>query len=162
VNALLMSPLAAGLFHKAVLMSAPYYLPTAVATANLRANLLVQKLLIRDDLAVDYAAAAAYQAANLSSAGAVTAFLNAHTTAEIVQAQVDPTVALSNDGTPGYNPTLGSAGAFYEDGAVLPAPAAAGGFGWYDALVAGNYNKVPMIFGTTADEASSSSSPRSR
>jgi para-nitrobenzyl esterase len=152
VNALLMSPLAAGLFHKAVLMSAPYYLPTPTAVASLRANLLVQKLIIRDDLAADYASAAAYQAANLATAGAVTAFLNAHSTSQIVQAQVDAAVAFPDDGTPGYNPTLGAAGAFYEDGAVLPAPAVAGGFGWYDALVAGTYNKVPLIFGTTADE----------
>ncbi|CAG1018058.1 acetylcholinesterase [Burkholderiaceae bacterium] len=139
VWALLASPLASGLFHKAVPLSGgislasnlpPGTIPTLnppAASAN-QANGLVARLLIADGLAADMAAAQTL-VAGMSSAE-VAAYMRAK------DAQVILSTLLAN-GLTGSGPI--------PDGTVVPANP-------ISAIEAGNYNKVPVLAGMTAEE----------
>lgn len=139
VWALLASPLASGLFHKAVPLSGGISLasnlpPGTIATLNPpaasanQANGLVDRLLIADGLAADMAAAQTL-VAGMSSAE-VAAYMRAK------DAQVILSTLLAN-GLTGSGPI--------PDGTVVPANP-------ISAIEAGNYNKVPVLAGMTAEE----------
>lgn len=137
--ALLASPLAAGLFHKAVPISGgislasnlpPGMLPTLnpASTYLAQGNALLAKLLIADGKASDTASASAYIATQTSAQ--IADYLRGKPGSTIL------TTLLAN-GLTGSGPI--------PDGVVLPTNPIA-------AMAAGSYNKVPVLAGNTADE----------
>ena len=139
VWALLASPLAAGLFHKAVPLSGGISLatnlpPGTIPTLNpattyaAQGNALLVKLLIADGKAGDTASAAAFVATQ--SSAQIADYLRAKSGGAIL------TTLLAN-GLTGSGPI--------PDGAVVPADPIA-------AIAAGNYNKMPVLAGNTAEE----------
>ncbi len=137
--ALLTTPLAAGLFHKAVPLSGGISLasnlpagiiPTLnpASTYATQGNNLLYKLLIADGKATDTASAQAYIATQ--TAAQIADYLRAKDGGAIL------TTVLTG-GLTGSGPI--------PDGAMLPTDPIA-------AIAAGNYNKVPVLAGNTADE----------
>lgn len=137
--ALLASPLAAGLFHKAVPISGGIslasnlpagMLPTLnpASTYLAQGNGLLAKLLIADGKASDAASASAYIATQTSAQ--IADYLRAKPGSTIL------TTLLVN-GLTGSGPI--------PDGVVVPTNPIA-------AMAAGSYNKVPVLAGNTADE----------
>ncbi|HMA07326.1 MAG TPA: carboxylesterase family protein, partial [Ramlibacter sp.] len=137
--ALLTSPLAAGLFHKAVPLSGGISLasnlpagmiPTLspASTYAAQGTNLLNKLLIADGKATDTASAQAYVATQ--TAAQIADYLRAKDGGAIL------TTVLTG-GLTGSGPI--------PDGAMLPTDPIA-------AIAAGNYNKVPVLAGNTADE----------
>lgn len=137
--ALLASPLAAGLFHKAVPISGgislasnlpPGMLPTLnpASTYLAQGNALLAKLLIADGKASDTASASAYVATQTSAQ--IADYLRGKPGSTIL------TTLLVN-GLTGSGPI--------PDGVVVPTNPIA-------AMAAGSYNKVPVLAGNTADE----------
>lgn len=124
---LLQSPLAAGKFHRAICMSGiPNGYPAAVGT--LAAEVLIDKLLVETGRAASLAQAAA-QRIGMSHAQ-VRDLLRGATAAQIMKHTPSPVV-------PGH----------FTDGTVIRA-------GGLVDLVKGNYNKVPLMVGSTRDEGS--------
>ena len=137
VVAMMVSPLAAGLYHKAIVQSGGLRL-TPMAEAEeygagdaTTSRDLVDNLLMADDPSLDRDAARARQAA--MSGGEVAGYLRSKTASEILSAQGEAGLA----GTP----TL------LADGHVLPA-----GVRTADLFAAGRYNVTPVILGTNRDE----------
>ncbi len=137
--ALVASPLAAGLFHKAIPLSGGISLATnlpagTLATLNpasayaTQGNALLVKLLIADGKATDTATAQAYVATQ--SSAQIADYLRAKDAGAILT-----TVLTGNLGGSGPIP----------DGTLIPTDPIA-------AIAAGNYNKVPVLAGNTADE----------
>lgn len=137
--ALVASPLAAGLFHKAVPVSGgislasnlpPGMLPTLnpATTYLAQANGLLVKLLIADGKATDTAAATAYIATQ--TAAQIADYLRAKAGETIL------TTLLAN-GLTGSGPI--------PDGALVPTDPIA-------AIATGHYNKMPVLAGNTAEE----------
>ena len=137
--ALLASPLAAGLFQKAVPLSGGISLasnlpagmiPTLspASTYAAQGNGLLYKLLIADGKAIDTASAQAFAATQTPAQ--IADYLRAKDAGAIL------TTVLTGG--------LGGSGPI-PDGALLPADPIA-------AIAAGNYNKVPVLAGNTADE----------
>jgi para-nitrobenzyl esterase len=137
--ALLATPSAAGLFHKAVPLSGgislasnlpagaiPALVPATTYAAQ--ASALLARLLIADGRATDLAGAQAVAAG--MSAAEVAAYLRGK------DGKVLLTTLLAN-GLSGSGPI--------PDGSFLPANP-------INAMAAGNYNKVPVLAGTTAEE----------
>ena len=137
VVAMMVSPLAAGLYHKAIVQSGGLRLvPVAEAEEYAAGDAtssrdLVDNLLIADDLNLDRDAARGRQAA--MSDAELAAYLRSKTASEILAAQ--------GGGGLGGTPTL------LGDGHVLPADLQT------EALLAeGRYNVTPVILGTNRDE----------
>jgi para-nitrobenzyl esterase len=139
VWALMASPLAAGLFHKAVPLSGGISLasnlpPGTIATLNpastylAQANGLLARLVIADGLAADLAAAQAWIATQ--SATQIADYLRGKSGATLL------TTLLVN-GLTGSGPI--------PDGTLLPADP-------IGAIAAGHYNKVPVLAGNTGEE----------
>lgn len=137
--ALMASPLAAGLFHKAVPISGgislasnlpPGMLPTLnpASTYLAQGNGLLARLLIADGKASDTAGASAYIATQTSTQ--IADYLRAKPGSTLL------TTLLAN-GLTGSGPI--------PDGVVVPTDPIA-------AMAAGRYNKVPVLAGNTADE----------
>jgi len=137
--ALMASPLAAGLFHKAVPISGGISLASNLPTGMLptlnpastylaQANALLTKLLIADGKASDTATATAYIATQTSAQ--IADYLRSKSGGTVLS-------TLLANGLTGSGPI--------PDGAVLPADPIA-------AMAAGRYNKVPVLAGNTADE----------
>jgi len=137
--ALLTSPLAAGLFHKAVPLSGGISLasnlpagtiPTLnpASTYAAQGNALLVKLLIADGKATDTTSAQAFIATQ--TAAQVADYLRAKDAGAIL------TTVLTG-GLTGSGPI--------PDGSVIPTDPIA-------AIAAGSYNKVPVLAGNTADE----------
>ncbi|MCJ0763263.1 carboxylesterase/lipase family protein [Variovorax terrae] len=137
--ALMASPLAAGLFHKAVPLSggislasnlAPGMLPTLnPASAYLaQGNALLLNLLVADGKAADLAAAQVY--AGTQTPAQIADYLRGKDAKAILAM-----VLAKGLSTSGPIP----------DGTVLPADPIA-------AMASGHYNKVPVLAGNTADE----------
>lgn len=129
VWALLVSPLSAGLMHKAAPLSGGIANATRAA-AQTYAKALLNAVAIADGKATDAASAQAWLATQTNAQ--VAAYLRALTAAKLL------TVMLAN-------PQLGNAPAPIEDGSVLPVNAIA-------ALAAGQYTKLPLLVGNTKDE----------
>lgn len=137
--ALMASPLAAGLFHKAVPISGGIslasnlpagMLPTLnpASTYLAQANALLGKLLIADGKATDTATATTYIATQTSAQ--IADYLRSKSGSTVLS-------TLLLNGLTGSGPI--------PDGAVLPTDPIA-------AMAAGNYNKVPVLAGNTAEE----------
>lgn len=124
---LLQSPLAAGKFHRAMCMSGlPNGYPSVVG--HLAADALIDKLLVDTGRASTPLQAAAQRA--LMSAEQIRALLHGASAAQIMKFTPAPVV-------PGH----------FTDGTVIRA-------GGLLDLVAGRYNKMPLMIGTTRDEGS--------
>lgn len=129
VWAMVLTPGAEGLMHKAVSMSGG--ISTAPpATAQTYARGLLQAMVIADGKATDAATAQAFLATQ--SAAQVAAYVRGKSADDIIK------VSLAN-------PALGNAPAVIADGTVIPASPAA-------AIAAGNYRRVPMLAGNTQEE----------
>jgi para-nitrobenzyl esterase len=137
--ALLASPMAAGLFHKAIPLSGgislasnlpPGMIPTLspASTYAAQGNGLLYKLLIADGRATDTASAQAFAATQ--TAAQIADYLRSKDAGAIL------TTVLTG--------ALGGSGPI-PDGALVPTDPIA-------AIAAGNYNKVPVLAGNTADE----------
>jgi para-nitrobenzyl esterase len=126
---LVTSPLATGLFHKAVPLSGGVA-NSSRATAQTYAKALLNALVIADGKATDGPTALAWLATQTDAQ--VAAWLRAQSSSTLL------TVMLAN-------PQFGNAPAPIEDGTVIPVNAAA-------TLAAGTYNKVPLLVGNTKDE----------
>jgi len=124
---LLQSPLAAGKMHRALCMSGiPNGYPAVVG--NVAAELLIDNLLVANGSAANLVQAAA-QRAGMTSAQ-VAALLRNASAAQIMKYTPSPVL-------PGH----------FTDGTVIRA-------GGLADLVAGNYNRVPLMIGSTHDEGS--------
>ena len=147
VNALIVSPLAAGLFHKAISLSGGLGGSSMTAAVN-KANAIINALLIKDRLATDKASADAYRTAQ--SDEWIRNYLMTKTAADLYGIQVDPTGGKWGTGSRTFEPgsttaTLWGTVAPIADGTVLPTSAT-------NAVKAGNFNKVPQIVGNTSEE----------
>jgi para-nitrobenzyl esterase len=131
VLSLIASPLARGLFHRALVQSGASA-TTTMAKAEERAGAMLADLLVRNRRARDRADAARVAAA--MSAEDLRAYLRG-TTAKRIFTRYAPGPTGMVD-----NPSL------FRDGVVLPAEG-------YRVLETGSYaNKVPLVIGTNADE----------
>jgi len=126
---LLVSPSAAGLFHKAVPMSGGIA-NASRAVAQTYSKALLNAIVIADGKATDATSAQAWLATQNDAQ--VAAYLRGLSANQLL------TTMLAN-------PQLGNAPAPIEDGTVLPATSLA-------ALAAGQYNHVPLLAGNTRDE----------
>ncbi len=147
VNALIVSPLAAGLFHKAIPLSGGVG-GSAPAVAVNKANAIINALLIKDRLATDKASADAFRTAQ--SNAWIKNYLMTKTDADLYSIQVDPTGGKWGTGSRTFEPgsataTLWSTVAPITDGTVIPANVTT-------AITSGNFNKVPQLVGYTAEE----------
>ena len=137
--ALITSPLTAGLFHKAIPLSGGISLATNLPPGNIptlnppatylnQGNQLLWNLLIADGKAADLASAQAYAATQ-------------------TDAQIADYLRTKDAGTiltTGLTKGLTGSGPIPEGTVVSPDPIA--------AIAAGNYRKVPILAGNTADE----------
>jgi para-nitrobenzyl esterase len=139
VYALLTSPLASGLFQKAVPLSGGISLATNLPRGNIptlnpattyaaQGNALLVNLLIADGKATDAASAQAYIASQ--SAADLAAYVRSKDAGTIL-------TTLLVKGLTGSGPI--------PDGTVIPTDPIA-------AITAGKYNKMPVLAGNTADE----------
>jgi para-nitrobenzyl esterase len=147
VNALIVSPLAAGLFQKAIPLSGGVS-ASPPATAVNKANAFINALLIKDGLATDKASADAYRATQ--SNAWIKNYLMSKTSADLYNIQVDPTGGKWGTGARTFEPgsstaTLWATVAPIADGTVMPANVTT-------AISSGNFNKVPLLVGNTAEE----------
>lgn len=147
VNALIVSPLAAGLFQKAIPLSGGVS-ASPPATAVNKANAFINALLIKDGLATDKASADAYRAAQ--SNAWIKNYLMSKTSADLYNIQVDPTGGKWGTGSRTFEPgsstaTLWATVAPIADGTVMPSNVTT-------AISSGNFNKVPLLVGNTAEE----------
>lgn len=147
VNALIASPLAAGLFHKAISMSGGIGGST-MAAAVAKSNAIINALLIKDKLATDKASADTYRAGQTDAW--IKNYLMGKTAADLYGIQVDPTGGKWGTGSRTFEPgsttaTLWGTVAPILDGTVQPANAT-------NAVKAGTFNKVPLLVGNTSEE----------
>ena len=147
VNALIVSPLAAGLFHKAISLSGGIGGSSPAAAVN-KSNAIINALLIKDRLATDKASADAYRAGQ--SAAWIRNYLMTKTGADLYGIQVDPTGGKWGTGSRTFEPgsttaTLWATVAPILDGTVMPANATT-------AIRNGSFSKVPHLIGNTAEE----------
>ena len=126
---LLVSPLSAGLFHKAVPLSGGIA-NASRAAAQTYSKALLEAIVVSDGKAGDVASADAWLATQTSAQ--VATWLRGIPADQVLK------VVLAN-------PKLGNAPAPIEDGNVVPVNAAA-------AIDAGQYQKVPVLAGNTRDE----------
>ena len=132
---LLISPITSGLFRGAFVQSAAMD-PYTVAYADTMTNTTINGLLIRDGLATDVASANAYRA-TMSNAQ-IEAYLRGKTAEQVMRTRRDGTGA---DGTG----TMPSHSAIRDGNVIRDAT-------WAGAIAAGNYNKVPVVIGSTRYE----------
>jgi len=147
VNALVVSPLAAGLFHKAISLSGGVGSSSTTAAVN-KANAIIDALLIKDRLATDKPSADAYRTAQSSEW--IKNYLMSKPAADLYNIQVDPTGGKWGTGSRTFEPgsttaTLWATVAPISDGTVMPANGTT-------AIRAGTFNKVPMLVGNTSEE----------
>jgi len=126
---LLVSPLSAGLFHKAVPMSGGIA-NSSRTTAQTYSKALLNAIVIADGKATDATTAQVWLATQTNAQ--VATYLRTFSASQLL------TVMLAN-------PQIGNAPAPIEDGTVLPVNSIA-------ALAAGQYQKVPLLAGNTRDE----------
>jgi para-nitrobenzyl esterase len=148
VYALIVSPLAAGLFHKAIALSGNVSSSSPTAAVN-KANSVINALLIADGLAVDKATADAYRTAQ--SSDWIKNYLMSKTGADLMRIQTDLTGGKWGTGVrvpePGLTTLLWNAIALIADGTVLPTTSPL-----TNVIKSGNFNKVPMLIGNTSEE----------
>ncbi|ANH67480.1 carboxylesterase/lipase family protein [Mitsuaria sp. 7] len=126
---LLVSPLTAGLFHKAVPMSGGI-VNASRATAQKYSQALLEVIAVADGKAADAVSARTWLATQTSAQ--IATYLRGLSADQLLKVML-------------ANPQLGNAPAPIEDGHVVPVNAVA-------ALDAGQYQKVPVLAGNTRDE----------
>ncbi len=131
VFCLVASPMAKGLYHRAISESGVIR-PFAPAQGEEHANNLIIKLLVKDGKAADEKAATAMLGA--MSAKDVATYLSSKKAQEFLELYPEGKIM----GLFRFPSSFG-------DGKVLPKD-------FYGALESGNYNKVPMILGTNKEE----------
>ena len=127
--ALVVSPLSAGLLHKAAPLSGGIAFNTQAAARSYGQGLL-EAFVIADGKATDSATAQAWLATQTHAQ--VASWLRGLPADQLVAVML-------------ANPQLGNARAAIEDGTVLPVNSRA-------AVAAGDFNQVPMLVGNTKDE----------
>jgi para-nitrobenzyl esterase len=132
VFCLLASPLANGLFHRAIAESGVIR-PSTPDQGAVHVNGIIAKLLVKDGRAVDEQAAATQLKA--MSAKEIEVYLRSKKAQDILEMYPEGKMA----GMIRFPTSL-------TDGTVLPKD-------FYGALESGNYNKVPLITGTNKEEA---------
>lgn len=147
VHGLILSPLATGLFHKAIPLSAGTGIYPPVAGEE-KANAFINALLIKDGYVVDKASADTYRTAQ--SNAWIKDYLTSKSTADLINVQVIPTGGKWGTGdfsmSPGTTDSLLADVVYlFADGNVLPKD-------HVEAIKSGNFNKVPQLVGMTADE----------
>lgn len=147
VNALIVSPLARGLFHKAVSLSGGIGGSSPAQAVN-KSNAILDALLIRDGLATDKASAEAFRTAQSNEW--TRNYLMSKPAAELYEIQVDRSGGRWGTGSRTFEPgsttaTLWGTVAPISDGTVMPANG-------YAAVQNGNFNKVPLLVGNTSEE----------
>lgn len=129
VTNLLISPLAAGLFHRAISESGG--MQTVPIDAGIaRANATIEKLLVADGTAEDEAAAKEYREG--MSLADIEEYLRAKDAEDIIEAQLNETGSMDGHDT-------------YEDGIVIPG-------GVVSVIESGDYNQVPVVLGSNQYE----------
>ena len=146
--ALIGSPLAAGLFHKAIPLSGNISSSSPTSAVN-KANSVINALLIADGLATDKASADGIETA-IGNAG-IKSYLMSKTGADLMRIQTDLTGGKWGTGVrvpePGSTTTLlWNAVALIADGTVLPST------NLTNVIKSGNFNKVPLLIGNTSEE----------
>ncbi|HEX9062065.1 MAG TPA: carboxylesterase family protein [Clostridia bacterium] len=129
---LLISPLAKGLFNKAVVESAGGT-DIPVSEGVRRSNLAIDRLLMKDGKCKDLDSAEAYRTSMTNEQ--IEAYLKGNSSEKIVQA------FINDDGSMAQ-------GAPFTDGVVLPGTVS-------DVIESGKYNHVPVIIGTNESEMKS-------
>lgn len=124
VTNLLISPLAAGLFHRAISESGGLT-TTSVDEGIAYANATIDNLLIADGTVEDKAATEKYREA--MSYAEIEEYLRGKDTGDIIEAQLNKYGSLDSH-------------CAYEDGVVLPGSV-------LSTIESGNYNQVPIILG---------------
>jgi para-nitrobenzyl esterase len=147
VNALVVSPLAADLFHKAVSLSGGIGGAAKTSAVN-KSNAIINAMLIKERFATDKASADAFRTAKSNEW--IRNYLMSKSAAELYSLQVDPTGGKFGTGSRTFEPgsttaTLWGTVAPISDGTVLPASSTT-------AVKAGTFNKVPILVGNTAEE----------
>jgi para-nitrobenzyl esterase len=148
VYALVASPLASGLFHKAIPLSGNVASSSPTAAVN-KANSVINALLIADGLAFDKASADAYRTAQGNDW--IRNYLMSKSGADLMRIQTNLTGGKWGTGVrvpePGLSTLLWNAVALVADGTVLPATTPL-----TSVIRGGNFNKVPMLVGNTSEE----------
>jgi len=129
VTNLLTSPLAAGLFHRAISESGGMTTVPVDAGVAL-ANATIEKLLVADGTAEDEAAAREYRQS--MSLAETAEYLRAKKAEDIIEAQIKETGAMDTHDA-------------YEDGVVIPDSV-------LSTIGSGDYNRVPVILGSNEYE----------
>jgi para-nitrobenzyl esterase len=147
VHGLIVSPLASGLFHKAIPLSGGASAGSTVA-AVAKANAFINALLIKDGLAKDKASADAYRTAQDNAW--LKNYLMSKSNTDLYDIQVDPNGGKWGTGSRSFEPgstsaTLWATVAPIADGTVVPGDLAT-------AIAGGKFNKVPQLIGNTAEE----------
>jgi para-nitrobenzyl esterase len=128
---LVASPMAKGLFHRAISQSGSIR-PSKPEAGAVHVNGILAKLMVKDGKAADVKAAQTALAA--MSPKEIESYMRSKTAADFLEMYPEGKVrGMINFPTS------------YSDGKVLPAD-------FYGALASGNYNKVPMITGTNKEE----------
>lgn len=129
---LLISPLAKGLFNKAVVESAGGS-DISVSEGVKRSNIAIDRLLVKDGKCKDLDSAEAYRASMTN--GQIETYLKGKSSEDIVRA------FINDDGSMAQ-------GAPFTDGVVLPGTVS-------DVIESGKYNHVPVIIGSNESEMKS-------
>jgi len=132
---LIVSPKGAGLFRAAFIQSAAMD-PFTVTAADSMTNTTIDGLLIRDGLAANAAAAAAYRATMTQAQ--IETYLRSKTAERLMMSRRDGTGAVGSGSMPTHS--------VIRDGVVIRDTT------WSAAIAAGTYNKVPVVIGATEDE----------
>lgn len=129
VTNLLISPLAVGLFHRAISQSGGMQ-TVSVDAGITRANTTIEKLLVSDGTAKDQSEAKEYRES--MSYAEIEEYLRVKDAKDIIEAQLDRFVSMNPYGA-------------YEDGVVIPGSV-------LSTIESGDYNRVPIILGSNEYE----------
>jgi para-nitrobenzyl esterase len=146
VYSMLASPLAAGLFHKAIVHSG-FSQSCSLASAQQKAQDMLDRLLIQDGYAQDAHTAEQFLQDQQAQLGEeqykqwIRQYLRSKTIPEIYAPQNSVPMAASQYDALSSDASMG----IYEDGYVIPASP-------LECLRTGNYNRVPLLIGCTMEE----------
>ena len=129
VTNLLISPLAAGLFHRAISQSGGMQ-TVSIDQGVARANATIENLLVADGTAKDQAAAKQYQEG--MSLAETEEYLRGKDAEDLIEAQLDETGSMDTHYT-------------YGDGVVIPGSVVS-------VIESGDYNQVPVVLGSNEYE----------
>jgi para-nitrobenzyl esterase len=138
VMTMMVSPLARGLFHRAIIISGPP-ISTPVSAGELYANAILYRFLVEDNLADNVVEAACL--VNEKGKAWTAQYLRSKSVADFFPPGLAGPSGLSLD----CGPLAMLRSGIFEDGHVLPGNTVS-------TLKAGNYAKVPVIIGCTTEE----------